>query len=54
MSKGGRLSRLFPKFFRIGNKEKTEGKTNDNLGPVCLMSFLDDSEQRVSYKVSFC
>ncbi|XP_005103383.1 uncharacterized protein LOC101862813 isoform X1 [Aplysia californica] len=50
MSKGGRLSRLIPKFFRSGNKDKTDGKSPDSFGPVCLMSFLDDTEQRVSYK----
>ena len=48
MSKGGRLSRLFPKFFR--GKDKSENK-HDSFGPICLMSFLDDTEQRVSYKV---
>ncbi|XP_059160621.1 band 4.1-like protein 4A [Physella acuta] len=55
MSKGGRLSRLIPKFFRGESKPSSKSGSNgsDFKGPACLVIFLDDSEQRVPYKGSW-
>lgn len=51
MSKGGRLSRLFPKLFR-NDRDRNENQGVEGKNPVCLVLFLDDCEQRISYKVS--
>ncbi|RUS84105.1 hypothetical protein EGW08_008144, partial [Elysia chlorotica] len=45
MSKGGRLSRLLPKFFRGDNKAK-----DGHSGPSCCIVFLDDTTHQMPYK----
>ncbi|KAH9503133.1 hypothetical protein Btru_070024 [Bulinus truncatus] len=50
MSKGGRLSRLFPKLFRGESKTKDGSIANEVKGPFCIVFLLDDAEKKISYK----
>ncbi|BFY98999.1 hypothetical protein BsWGS_02039 [Bradybaena similaris] len=52
MSKGSRLLRLFPKFFKTDSKINSNA-TGDIKGPLCYIVFLDDSEQTFVYKNSW-
>ncbi|CAL1543102.1 unnamed protein product [Lymnaea stagnalis] len=53
MSKGGRFSRLIPKFLRGEVKVKGVSSSTEHKGPACLIIFLDDSEQRATYKANW-
>ncbi|GFR59755.1 Band 4.1-like protein 4 [Elysia marginata] len=50
MSKGSRLSRLLPKFFRSDTKAKDGHSVSDLKGPYCSIVFLDDTNHQLPYK----